>query len=389
MSSSNEIIAHLRDVLGTPEQPLGLHEPCFNGQEWAYTKECLDIGWISSAGAYVDRFGEELAKACGVGFAIPTVNGTAALHIALILAGVARGDEVLMPSLTFVATANAVSYCGAIPHFIECEGNNLGIDIAKLSAHLKETCEIKQGQVYNKHSGRKIAAIVPVHIFGHPVDMDALQTLADHYHLPVVADAAEALGSTYKDSPVSALGLLSALSFNGNKIITTGGGGAILTNDPELAARARHLTTTAKKPHAWSFVHDEVGYNYRMPNINAAVGCAQLEQLNGFLSTKRKLATAYEKTFEGSNSFTFMKEPDNARSNYWLNAICIAPDLDRDALLGALNENGYLCRPVWHLMHSLEMYKDCPRMDLSISEGMERRIINLPSSVKLGLSIHD
>ncbi len=385
MSLSNEIINILGEVLGSSENPMGLHEPYFDGKEWDYVKECLDTGWVSSVGSYVDLFGEKLAEKCNVKFAIPTVNGTAALHIALMIGGVVRGDEVLMPSLTFVATANAVSYCGATPHFVECEKKSLGIDVQKLAAYLEKNTESKQGNIYNKDTGRRIAAIVPVHIFGHPVDMDALQVLADQYGLPVIADAAEALGSQYKDKPVTSFGMLSVLSFNGNKIMTTGGGGAILTNDPDLAKRAKHLTTTAKMPHKWDFVHDEIGYNYRMPNINAAIGCAQLEQLDGFLAVKRKLANAYNSAFENHQNFKFISEPNYARSNYWLNAICIKQGVARNQLLEALNETGYMCRPIWKLMHRLEMYENCPRMDLSVSEDLEMRIINLPSSVKLGL----
>lgn len=384
MSSSNELISILDEVLEAQEKPLSLHEPCFGGKEWEYVKECLDTGWVSSVGSYVDLFGKKLAEECGVQFAIPTVNGTAALHIALMLGGVERDDEVLMPSLTFIATANAVSYCGAIPHFVECEATSLGIDVQKLSTYLEKNTEQKQGHLYNKATDRKIAAIAPVHIFGHPVDMYELQKLADAYGLPVITDAAEALGSQYKDKPVTSFGLMTALSFNGNKIMTTGGGGAILTNDAKLAERARHLTTTAKVPHQWEFVHDEIGYNYRMPNINAAIGCAQLEQLDGFLFKKRNLAHAYQAAFQKSGDFEFICEPSYARSNYWLNAISIHHEVDRNQLLEDLNQAGYMCRPIWRLMHRLEMYKDCPRMDLSVSEDLEIRVINLPSSVKLG-----
>lgn len=385
MSSANEIITILSKVLGDQEESIGLHEPYFGGKEWEYVKECLDTGWVSSVGSYVDLFGKKLAEECDVKFAIPTVNGSAALHVALMLGGVGRDDEVLMPSLTFIATANAVSYCGATPHFVECSPLSLGIDVQKLAAYLEKSTENKQGNLYNKETGCRISAIVPVHIFGHPVDMDALQKLADSYGLPVIADAAEALGSHYKDKPVASFGMISTLSFNGNKIMTTGGGGAILTNDAKLAERARHLTTTAKVPHKWDFVHDEIGYNYRIPNINAAIGCAQLEQLNSFLVAKRKLSNAYQAAFQVSEDFEFIREPDYARSNYWLNAISMNRSIDRNQVLGDLHDAGYLCRPIWRLMHRLEMYKDCPRMDLSVSENLEMRIINLPSSVKLGL----
>lgn len=385
MSYSREIIGVLEGVLGAADQPVGLHEPYFDGREWEYVKDCLDTGWVSYVGSYVDLFGEKLAEKCGVAYAVPMVNGTVALQISLLLAGVERGDEVLLPSLTFVASANAVSYCGAVPHFVECEGATLGVDVQKLDRYLGEIAQIKEGRLYNKESGCRISAVVPVHIFGHPMDMDGLQAVADKYGIPVVTDAAESVGSLYKGKPAASFGLLSAVSFNGNKIITTGGGGAILTDDPDLAARAKHITTTAKVPHRWDFVHDEIGYNYRMPNVNAAIGCAQIEQLDGFVAAKRKLAQTYEAAFAGSDHFEFMAEPEYARSNYWLNTVCLAPEIDRDDLLGGLNDAGYMCRPVWRLMHRLAMYKDCSRMNLDLSEALEARIISVPSSVRFGV----
>jgi perosamine synthetase len=383
-AGAREIIDVLHAVLGSAAQPVHLHEPLFAGNEWKYVKECLDTGWVSSVGSYVDLFEEKLAQYCQTKHAVLTSNGTVALQVALQLAGVQSGDEVLVPTLTFIATANAVSHCGAIPHFVESESQTPRLDVPKLAEYLARSAEQKNGCLYNKNTGRRIAAIVPVHIFGHPVDMEALQVLADPYGLPVISDAAEAIGSLYKCKPVTAYGLLSTLSFNGNKIITTGGGGAILTNDTDLAKRAKHLTTTAKIPHRWDFVHDEIGYNYRMPNINAALGCAQLEQMHSFLEAKIKLAQAYKKAFENKSSLSFIEEPPQSRGNYWLNAIKIVPGIDRDGVLGALYDAGYMCRPVWRLMHRLEMYKDCPRMDVSVSEALEQQIINLPSSVKLG-----
>lgn len=372
-------------ALGDVPRPVPLHEPYFAGQEWAYVKECLDTGWVSSVGSYVDLFEQKLAEKCGVKHAISVVNGTAALQVMLRLVGVRAGDEVLMPALTFIATANAVSYCNAIPHFVECEKSTLAIDGKKLSDYLEKIAHIKDGDLYNKETGCRIAALVPVHIFGHPADMDALQQVADQYGLPLVADAAESLGSLYKGKPVESYGLCSAVSFNGNKIMTTGGGGAILTNSSDLAAKAKHLTTTAKQPHKWEFVHDEIGYNYRMPNINAAMGCAQLEQLDDFLLAKRKIVDAYSRAFDGVNEASFHKEPDYAHSNYWLNAIVLHDVNERDSTLAALNQAGYICRPIWRLMHRMAMYETCPRMDLSISEEMEARVINIPSSVKHGL----
>lgn len=386
-AEAQDIIEILRDVLGPTAQPIHLHEPLFGGNEWTYIKGCLDTGWVSSVGSYVDLFEKKLAEYCNTKYAILTSNGTVALQVALQLAGVKRGDEVLLPTLTFIATANAVSYCGAIPHFVESEALTPRLDVPKLAEYLSVIGEQKNDGLHNKQTARRIAAIVPVHIFGHPVDMDALQKLADQYKIPVISDAAEAIGSLYKRKPVTAYGLLSTLSFNGNKIITTGGGGAILTDDKDLAKRAKHLTTTAKVPHRWDFVHDEIGYNYRMPNINAALGCAQLEQLDGFLHAKIKLAQTYKKAFENINSITFVDEPEHSRGNFWLNAIKLEAGIDRDAVLGALHEAGYICRPVWRLMHRLEMYKDCPRMDVSVSEFLEQQIINIPSSVKLGQAL--
>ncbi len=384
-SSVGNLVNIIKQVIGSHDNPVGLHEPYINGNEWNYVKDCLDTGWVSSVGSYVDLFEKKLAEKCGVSYAVPTGNGTEALHIALILAGVGKGDEVLMPALTFVATANAVSYCGAMPHFIECEDKHLSIDVEKLDKYLENITETIEGKLYNKETGNVISAIIPVHVFGHPVDIDALQEVADRYNLPIVADAAEALGSSYKGTPVASFGLFSIVSFNGNKIITTGGGGAILTDDKDLASRAKHITTTAKVSHKWDFIHDEIGYNYRMPNINAAMGCAQLEQLDGFLEVKRKLADSYKAAFKDSKDFKFISDPDYARSNNWLNAIYIKSDIDRNEVLGGLHEAGLMCRPIWTLMHRLEMYKDCPRMELPVSEDLEARIINLPSSVKLGL----
>ncbi len=388
-SLAKKLANTIKQVIGGGDESVVLHEPCINGNEWSYIKDCLDSGWVSSVGSYVDLFEKMLAEKCGVSYAVSTGNGTEALHIALMLAGVKAGDEVLMPALTFVATANAVSYCGAVPHFVECEHRSLGIDAAKLGVYLSEITENRGEQFYNKDTGRRISAIVPVHVFGHSVDMDALKIVADRYGLTIIADAAEALGSLYKGKPVESFGLFSTLSFNGNKIITTGGGGAILTDDAALAAKAKHITTTAKVPHKWDFVHDEIGYNYRMPNINAAMGCAQLEQLDGFLKAKRKLADSYKAAFKGLKDFKFISEPDYGRSNYWLNAIYMRSDIDRNEVLGGLREAGLMCRPIWRLMHRLKMYKNCPRMELPVSEDLEARIINLPSSVKLGFSSDD
>lgn len=379
------VVAILARALPGAVPPVALHQPELAGAEWDYVKDCLDTGWVSSVGAYVDRFERMLAEACGVKHAVAVVNGTAALHIALLLAGVERGDEVIIPALTFVATANAVSQCGAIPHFAECEERSFGLDASRLDAYLAEIGERVGPHVRNRRTGRRIAAVMPVHIFGHPADMDALGDVAARHGLALVEDAAEALGSTWRGRPCGSFGRAAALSFNGNKIATTGGGGAILTDDPQLAARGKHLTTTAKQPHRWEFVHDETAFNYRLPNLNAALGCAQIERLAGIVARKRALAEAYRRAFADLPQARLAIEPEGARSNYWLNALVLAPEAEhlRDAILDATNVAGYQTRPAWRPLHLLLMHRDCPRMDLSVTESMARRVINLPSSAML------
>lgn len=380
-----EILQTIESVTATSKRPLGLHEPVFAGQEWDYVKECLDSGWVSSVGKYVDQFETKLAEFTGVKKAIAVVNGTAALHISLLLAGVDRDDEVLTPAMTFVATANAVAHTGAVPHFIDIEERTLGIDTDKLAAHLKEIAVVRGSECFNSKTGRRIKAVLPMHTFGHPVDMEPLLAVCDHFRLPLVEDAAESLGSYYKGKHTGNWGLVSAMSFNGNKIVTTGGGGAILTNNEELAKTAKHITTTAKLPHKWAFVHDRVGYNYRMPNINAALGVAQLEQLPLFLANKRNLAERYFAAFQSVSGVSFFKEQAFAKSNYWLNALLLdSVDMKlRDQVLAASHERGIMTRPAWTLMHRLTMYENNPRMDLSTAENIEARLINLPSSANL------
>ena len=365
--------------------PAALHEPEIAGREWAYVKECLDTGWVSSAGAYVDRFETMLSDVTGAAHAVATVTGTAALHAALVLAGVEAGDEVIVPALTFVATANAVAYQGARPHFADSEENTLGLDAAKLADHLERTTEIQGGRCVNARTGRPIRAVVCMHAFGHPVNLDALSEVCRRFGLVLVEDAAESLGSYYKGRHTGTWGRLSVLSFNGNKTVTTGGGGAILTNDGDLARAARHLTTTAKLPHAWEFVHDQVGFNYRMPNVNAAIGCAQLERLDDFVERKRRLAQAYAAALDGIAGVRVFTEPDFARSNYWLNVLLLDPDVaDRkDELLALCHERGLEARPAWTPMHRLAMYAEDPRMDLAVAEDLYARLVNLPSSPRL------
>ncbi|HEY3277772.1 MAG TPA: LegC family aminotransferase [Syntrophorhabdaceae bacterium] len=381
----DRIVKAIRSVI--PESgAVALHEPCFRGNEWAYLKDCLDSTFVSYVGAYVDKFESMLAEFTGTKRAVAVVNGTAALHIALKLAGVEPGDEVLVPALTFVATANAVTYCGAIPHFIDSEEGTLGVDPHKLADYLKDAVRMSSGESFNKFTGRRIRAIVPVHVFGHPVDMDPLMEACREYSIEVVEDAAEALGSYYKGEHTGNKGKISVLSFNGNKTITTGGGGAILSNDEKLASHAKYITSTAKVPHRWEYTHDYIGYNYRLPNINAAVGCAQMEQLPGFLKQKRHLTGLYEKAFEGIGGIRLFLEPPLARSNYWLNALVLDEIYagTRDELLDYTNNNGIMTRPAWTLINKLVPFKDCPAMDLSCAERLAKRLINIPSSPFLG-----
>ena len=394
MNQSDNIIKAIFSVIDEPT-PVPLHVPEFDGSELDYVTQCITTGWVSSVGSYVERFEKMLADNTGVSYAIACVSGTAALHAALVALDIKAGDEVLVPALTFVATANAVSYTGATPHFCDSDAERLGIDVVKLASYLEIIAEHigNDGKIpiyKNKHTGHRLRAIVPMHVFGMSVDMDGLLKIAEKYGLVVIEDAAESLGSTYKGKPLGGYGHVGVLSFNGNKIITTGGGGAILTNDEALAKKIKHLTMTAKKIHPWIYDHDMVGFNYRLPNINAALGCAQLEQLESKLKLKRRLAVAYEKAFEKIDNVKFMVEPDDSKSNYWLNAIKIEGDWDnemRDQLLKSLHEGGVLCRPVWNLLPSMEIYMDCPSMNLSIANDLVTRIINIPSSARLAKNI--
>jgi perosamine synthetase len=379
------IVAAVRRAAGTPNGTLALHEPVFAGNEIAYLEECIKSTFVSSVGKFVDRFEEMLAEATGAKRAVAVVNGTAALHTCFRLAGVEPGDEVISPALTFIATTNAIAYCGASPHFVDSSFETLGMDSQALGTRLDAIAQRGPEGTTNRETGRRIAAIAPMHTFGHPVAMDEIVAVARRWDIPVVEDAAESLGSTYKGHAVGSQARLAALSFNGNKIVTTGGGGAILTNDEELARRAKHITTTAKLPHKWAFVHDEVGFNYRMPNLNAALGCAQLEQLDGFLASKRRLAAAYQRAFTGVAGVQFSREPEGTTSNYWLNAVLLDEPHggQRDEVLAALNAAGFGARPAWTLMHRLPMFATCPRGDLRVAESIERRLINLPSSASI------
>ncbi len=385
-----EVVDAIRAAIGVEEghafQPL--HVPHFEGAEWDYVKDCLDTGWVSSVGSYVESFEAEVASQCGVAHGVAVVNGTAALQIALEIVGVGAGDEVLMPALTFVATPNAASYLEAIPHFVDSDPTTLGLDPVKLDLYLADIAERSLDGVRNRLTGRRFGAIVPMHTYGHAVDMEPLIAVAARYGIPIVEDAAESLGSIYKGEKCGSLGRVAAISFNGNKIITTGGGGAIVTDDADLAARAKHLTTTAKVAHRWAFDHDAVGYNFRLPNLNAALGCAQLEKLSSYVDRKRALAHQYSTVFESVPGIHAFRERCFGRANYWLNCLLLdEPSLEvRDALLEATNDADLMTRPTWTLMNDLPMYSGAPSMSLDGARNIEARLINVPSSVSLGVT---
>lgn len=380
LNFSQSIQSAICAVVGTG--PVALHEPSFIGNEWLYVKECLDSTFVSSVGKFVDRFELDLANYTGTNHAVAVVNGTAALHVALKLACVQAGDEVLIPALTFVATANAVTYCNATPHFVESETCTLGMDSTKLRDYLISHTEQRADHCVNRATGQVIRALVPMHTFGHPVDVEGLLAIAYDFNIALVEDAAESLGSYYHGQHTGTFGLLGTLSFNGNKTISTGGGGAILTNDAALARQAKHLTTTAKLPHAWEYRHDEIGYNYRLPNLNAALGCAQLEQLPAMLAAKRELFTRYQTAFAAVQGVKLMAEPAQCQSNYWLQSMLLDDDqaYQRDVVLKVTNDAGFMTRPAWILMHKLAPFKDCPRMDLAVAQSLSQRLINIPSS---------
>ncbi|WP_425235157.1 LegC family aminotransferase [Ulvibacterium sp.] len=376
-----ETIKFIRELYGTNDF-IPLHEPRFIGNEKNYLLECIDSTFVSSVGKFVDQFEDNMATFTGAKYAIATANGTSALHIALMLAGVERDNEVITQPLTFVATCNAISYLGAHPVFIDVDKETLGLSPEKLNDFLKNNTEIKNGFCYNKISKKKIKAVLPMHTFGRPAKVEEIVTVCEEYGLKLVEDAAESLGSYYRGKHTGTFGLLGVLSFNGNKTITTGGGGMLLTNDETLAKKAKHITTTAKVPHPWHFEHDQVAYNYRLPNINAALGCAQLESLPDFLVKKRALAKKYEIFFNRS-PYNFVVEPEHSKSNYWLNAIVLNDVDERDAFLTRTNQKGVMTRPIWKLMNHLSIFARAQAGNLENSEWFEKRVVNIPSSVIL------
>jgi aminotransferase in exopolysaccharide biosynthesis len=392
-----EIIDFIRNLYQKPEGFIPLHAPVFNGNEKKYLEECIDTTFVSSVGKFVDRFEKMVEESTGTKKAVVCVNGTNALHLAMLMLGIEKEDEVITQALTFIATCNAISYIGAHPVFVDVDLDTLGMSPVSLRTFLEENTfqqnnpTTQQQECINKTSGRRIKACVPMHTFGHPCKIDKIVEICKEYHIELIEDAAESMGSFYKGKHTGTFAKIGVLSFNGNKTITTGGGGMLLFQDEELGKYAKHLTTQAKVPHAWEFVHDKIGYNYRMPNINAAIGCAQMEQLPEFLLSKRNIAKQYEsfisKLQQLNNSTTkdygidFFKEPKDSISNYWLNVIILKNKEERDKFLKYSNENGVMCRPVWQLMNKLVMFKDCQCGDLSNSIWLEERVVNIPSSV--------
>lgn len=357
-----------------------LHSPIFIGNEKKYLNECIDSTFISSTGKFVDKLEEKIADYTNAKYAIATSSGTSALHTSLLLADVGENNEVITQPITFVATCNVINYCKAHPIFIDVDRETMGLSPSALKLFLKENAIIKNQQCMNIKTGRVIKACMPMHTYGHACRIDEIKEICDEYFLFLIEDAAESVGSTYKEKHTGTFGHLGAMSFNGNKIISAGGGGCIVTNDIVLAKKAKHLTTTAKVPHEWDFIHDMVGYNYRMPNINAALLVAQLENLDSFINSKRMLADKYE-TFFKSSGYIFFKEPKECKSNYWLNTIILKDKAQRDEFLKSTNSNGIMTRPVWTLMNRLQMFKDAQCDDLSNSEWLGDRVVNLPSSV--------
>ena len=378
----NQITDFIHQLFGTVET-VPLHAPLFIGNEKKYLEECIDTTFVSSVGKFVDRFEADMAAYTGATKAVVCVSGTNALHMAMMLAGVERDDEVLTQALTFIATCNAISYIGAHPVFIDVDMETLGLSPKSVKDWLIKNAEVRNGACYNKHSGRRVKACVPMHTFGHPVKIDELAAVCEEWHLELVEDAAESIGSLYKGCHTGTFGKVGAISFNGNKTITTGGGGMLLFQDEELGTLAKHLTTQAKVPHRWAFVHDHIGYNYRMPNINAALGCAQLENIDRYVADKRETAAIYADFFKDIPDITFFTEPENCRSNYWLNVVMLKDKTAQQEFLEYTNDHGVMTRPVWELMNRLEMFKHCETDGLKNTEWLADRIVNIPSSVRL------
>lgn len=380
---TGKVIDFIRDIFHRPEGFIPLHAPYFGGNERKYVTDTIDSTFVSSVGAYVTRFEEMMQQITGAKFAIATVNGTTALHLALVLAGVKWGEEVITQPLTFVATANAIVHAGGISVFVDVDKDTMGMSPQALDDFLRSFATVNEkGECINKKTGRRIAACLPMHTFGFPSRIDEIAAVCENYRLPLVEDAAESLGSYYKGQHTGVFGLLGTFSFNGNKTVTCGGGGAIITNDEKIAKHAKHISTTAKLPHPWEFSHDEIGFNYRMPNLNAALACAQLEQLDNFITNKRELAHLYEGFFEGAD-IRFVKEPANSQANYWLNTLVFPDRVLQQKFLEETNRNSVMTRPIWQLMNKLPMFSQCFAGDLKNSIWLEERVVNIPSSIRV------
>ena len=376
-----KIVDYIKELYGQDFVPLSV--PQFIGNEKKYLNECIDTTFVSSVGKFVDRFEEDMAAYTGAKRAVVCVSGTNALHMAMMMAGVERDDEVLTQALTFIATCNAISYIGACPVFIDVDKQTMGLSPDAVKAWLFTHAEVKGGQCYNKQTGRRIKACVPMHTFGHPVRIEELAAICAEWHVELVEDAAESIGSRYKGKHTGLFGKVGVLSFNGNKTITTGGGGMLLFNDEALGAMAKHLTTQAKVPHRWEFRHDHIGYNYRMPTINAALGCAQLEHLDEYVADKRATATAYAEFFKQVDDIQFFTEPENCFSNYWLNAVILKDHEAQQGFLQYSNDHGVMTRPIWELMSRLPMFEHCQHDELENTVFFADRVVNIPSSVRL------
>lgn len=382
MTDYRNITEFIRELYGNADfVPLSV--PRFVGNEKKYLEECIDTTFVSSVGKFVDRFEQMVAEYTGAKRAVVCVSGTNALHMALMLVGVERDDEVLTQALTFIATCNALCYIGAHPVFLDVDLQTMGLSPEAVKEWLAKNAEVRDGVCYNKRTGRRVKACVPMHTFGHPVRIEELMAVCEEYHIALVEDAAESIGSLYKGKHTGTFGKIGALSFNGNKTITTGGGGMLLFNDEELGAYAKHLTTQAKIPHRWEFRHDHIGYNYRMPNINAALGCAQLEHIKEYVEDKRATAAAYRDYFSRMDGIEFFVEPEDTRSNYWLNAVLLPNREEQQAFLQYTNDNGVMTRPIWELMNRLPMFEHCETDHLTNTQMFADRVVNIPSSVRL------
>jgi len=394
MQDIQSLITFIRSTFNEPKDFIPLHDPRFIGNEKKYLNECIDSNFVSSVGEFVGRFEKMCADYTGAKYAVAAMNGTAALHIALQLVGVKRDDEVITQALTFIATANAISYTGAHPVFLDVDRETMGLSPSAVETWLQENVEMREVVSsplslsplslsplipYNKHTNRRVSACVPMHTFGHPVKIDELLEILNRYNIPMVEDAAESIGSYYKGKHTGTFGKMSILSFNGNKIITTGGGGMILTDDEQLAKMAKHLTTQAKVPHAWEYVHDHIGYNYRLTNLNAAMGCAQMESLDHLLALKRTLSETYKEYFKNTE-YKFFSEPEHCKSNYWLNVIIASDKAQQTEILEYTNKNGVMTRPIWELMNRLPMFAHCQTDSLANSIWFADRVVNIPSS---------